>query len=458
MMIDKLKAGESFSGVESRRYTKQGDILDVSISAAIYLNRRGTPVGSVHLLRDITQQKRVEEALQKARQELEMRVKERTAELTRANELLQQQITERRRAEEEILKSKAMLQSVFDGISDPLIMIDRNMVVRMLNTPAVDYYKVKPDDVVGKTCHQAFRGRSEPCEGCKIPAAVLRGRSVTLERNGLINPDKLEQVVIYPIKEKDDEVGSAIIHVSDITEARFMERQLIRSEKLASLGLLVSGVAHEINNPLAIINEKAGLMKDILGLPNDFEYREKFLSLLDSISNSVDRSRVITRRLLGFAKSVDIKMDTLDLNQLLQEVLGFLEKEAFHRNLNVSLSFSPDLGPLESDKGQLQQVFLNIIKNAFEVVDDGGNISITTRPKDSDMLEVKITDDGRGMSPEQLTSIFEPFYTSGKASGTGLGLFITHGIVTKNLGGHIAVESEVGKGTTFTIELPRANG
>jgi two-component system NtrC family sensor kinase len=122
------------------------------------------------------------------------------------------------------------------------------------------------------------------------------------------------------------------------------------------------------------------------------------------------------------------------------------------------LSFSPDLGPLESDKGQLQQVFLNIIKNAFEVVDDRGNISITTRAKDSDTLEVKITDDGRGMSPEQLSSIFEPFYTSGKASGTGLGLFITHGIVTKNLGGQIAVESEEGKGTTFTIELPRANG
>jgi PAS domain S-box-containing protein len=458
MMIDKVRAGESFSGVETRRYRKDRKALDVSISASIYLNREGTPVGSVHVLRDITEQKRVEKALKKARQELEVRVEERTAELRRANELLQKEMAERERAQEEILKSKTMLQSVFDGISDPLVMMDTDLTVKMLNTPAAEYYQVKPEDAIGKTCHEAFKGKREPCEACHIPAAVLRARSVTFERKGLMNPDRLEQVVIYPIREKGTEVSSAIIHISDITEARFMERQLIRSEKLASLGLLVSGVAHEINNPLAIINEKAGLMKDILGFAGEgFEHRDKFLSLLDSIFTSVDRSRVITRRLLGFAKAVDVKIETIDMNHLLEEVLGFLEKEAFHRKLNINLDFSEDMGSLESDRGQLQQVFLNIIKNAFEVMDDGGHLSIKTRLNDGGMVEITITDDGRGMSPEQVENIFEPFYTRGKASGTGLGLFITHGIVTKNLGGKIAVESEEGKGTTFTIELPLEN-
>jgi two-component system NtrC family sensor kinase len=199
-------------------------------------------------------------------------------------------------------------------------------------------------------------------------------------------------------------------------------------------------------------------MKDILGFAAEgFEHKEKFLSLLDSIFTSVDRSRVITRRLLGFAKAVDVKMETIDMNQLLEEVLGFLEKEAFHRKLNVNLDFSADLGTLESDRGQLQQVFLNIIKNAFEVMDDGGHLSIETQLRDSEMVQVTITDDGKGMSPEQVENIFEPFYTSGKASGTGLGLFITHGIVTKNLGGKIAVQSQEGKGTTFTVELPFEN-
>jgi len=454
-MIGKVQAGEGFSGIESRRYTKKGNILDVSISAAIHLNRDGVPVGSIHILRDITEQKRVAKELRKAHDELEIRVQERTAELTNANILLEGEIAERKRAEEQILESKTMLQAVFDGISDPLIMLDKDLTVRMLNMPAVKYYQVDARDVMGKLCHQGLRGNSDPCEGCDIVSAVWSGRPVTFERKGFMDSDRLEEVVIYPIKEAHSEVGSAIIRISDITEARFMERQLIRSEKLASLGLLLSAIVHEINNPLAIINEKTGLMQDVLEFSSEFEHREKFLDLSKSILSSVDRAKVIIRRLLGFVRRADIKTETIDLNRLLEEVLEFLEKEAFYRRINVSLDFSPELPTLESDKGQLQQVFLNITKNAFEVVDDGGNVSIVTRPKDSDTLQVVITDDGCGMTPEQVEHIFQPFFTSGKESGTGLGLYITHEIVSKNLGGSITVESEQGKGTTFTVELYR---
>jgi PAS domain S-box-containing protein len=454
-MIDKVLAGKSFSGIESRRLTKGEDILDVSISAAIYLNSNGDPVGSIHTLRDISRHKQMEEKLEKYRQELEMRVEKRTSELKATNVLLQQEISERKRAEQEILKSKAMLQSIFDGISDPLVMLNRNLTVVMLNKPALKYYKVELDDVSGKFCFKALQGKSEPCKGCKIPSTFLRDRPVTFERQGLMDPNRLEQIFIYPVHEEEGEAGSVIVRISDITEARFMERQLIRSEKLASLGLLVAGVAHEINNPQAIIKEKAGLMKDLLKYGGEeFEYREKFFDILDSIYNSVDRTRAITQRLLGFSRKVDVKIQTIQLNQLIEEVLAFLEKEALYRHINLNLDFAPDIPPLLSERGQLQQVFLNIINNAFEAVKDGGTITIATRQKDPDRLQVSITDNGRGISPEQIEHLFEPFYTSGKASGTGLGLFITHGIVTKNLKGSIEVESKEGEGTTFTLEFP----
>jgi two-component system NtrC family sensor kinase len=347
-----------------------------------------------------------------------------------------------------------MLQSIFDGITDPLIMLDGDMMVMMLNTAAAGYYQVRFEDVIGKPCCEVLQRRPQSCEGCKIPSAVLRGKSVTFEREGLMDPDRLEQVIFYPVRDQGGEVEASIIHISDVTEARFMERQLIRSEKLASLGLLVSGVAHEINNPLSIINEKAGLMKDYMQLPDQFEHREKFLDLLDSISGSVDRAREIIRRFLRFARQKDGQMQVIDLHRLLEDVLGFLEKEAFHRGLDVHLDFSQDVPTLESDKGRLQEVFLNITKNAIEVVDDGGHISVTTRLKDPDTVQVNITDDGCGMSPEQAEQIFKPFHTSGKESGTGLGLYITHQIVTNELGGQITVHSEEGKGTTFTVELP----
>jgi len=226
--------------------------------------------------------------------------------------------------------------------------------------------------------------------------------------------------------------------------------------KLASLGRLAAGVAHEINNPLAIINEKAGLLKDLVEFSKQYQDREKLLSQVDSILRSVSRCREITHRLLGFAKRMDVKVETIYLNELVQEVLGFLEKEAFHRNIKVSFNLAPDLDPIAHDRGQLQQVFLNIINNAFEAVEDGGNITISTKANEMEpgVVEVAIADDGRGIHPDDLKHIFDPFYSKGKEQGTGLGLSISYGIVTK-CGGDIRVESKLRKGSTFTVVLPQ---
>jgi two-component system NtrC family sensor kinase len=226
--------------------------------------------------------------------------------------------------------------------------------------------------------------------------------------------------------------------------------------KLASLGRLAAGVAHEINNPLAIINEKAGLLKDLVEFSQEYHDREKLISQVDSILRSVNRCREVTHRLLGFAKRMDVKVETIYLNELLQEVLGFLEKEAFHRSITVSFNLAPELGPISHDRGQLQQVFLNIINNAFEAVEDGGNITIATRENETDPgnIEVTFTDDGRGIHPDDLKHIFDPFYSRGKEQGTGLGLSISYGIIAK-CGGDIRVESELAKGSTFTVVLPQ---
>ena len=235
-----------------------------------------------------------------------------------------------------------------------------------------------------------------------------------------------------------------------------MHAEMEHTGKLASLGRLAAGVAHEINNPLAIINEKAGLMKDLVDFSQEYQDREKLMSQVDSILRSVNRCREITHRLLGFAKRMDVKVETIHLNELLQEVFGFLEKEAFHRNIKVSFNLASDLAPIAHDRGQLQQVFLNIINNAFEAVEDGGNISIATREneKDQGTVEVAIADDGRGIHPDDLKHIFDPFYSKGKEQGTGLGLSISYGIIAK-CGGDIRVESKVGKGSTFTVVLPQ---
>jgi len=226
------------------------------------------------------------------------------------------------------------------------------------------------------------------------------------------------------------------------------------TSKLASIGRLAAGIAHEINNPLAVINEKAGLMKDILQLIGDFPNKEKFLSIVFSITDSVDRCRTITQRLLGFARRMDVSVEIIDMNETIKEVIGFLDKEILYRNVRLDMNLSENLPKIESDRGLLQQVFLNIANNAIDALKDGGTLAIATGKKDEDTLQVIIGDNGHGIPKEVLKHIFEPFFTTKeKGKGTGLGLSISYGIMQK-LGGTILVESEVDKGSTFTVEVP----
>ncbi|MBU4526342.1 MAG: two-component sensor histidine kinase [Desulfomicrobium sp.] len=230
--------------------------------------------------------------------------------------------------------------------------------------------------------------------------------------------------------------------------------QMEHSQKLSSIGRLAAGVAHEINNPLAIINEKAGLMRDIMDLRPEFPDKDKFSRQIDSILRSVDRCRGITHRMLGFAKRMDVKIETLDLNSVLEETLGFLEREAQYRNVEIRRNLVPDMPSIPTDHGQIQQVFLNILNNALAAVPDGGRITLTTWDVDENFVGVSIEDNGCGMSEETAKNMFEPFFTTKKEKGTGLGMSITYGIV-KRLGGELKVQSKLNEGTTMTILLPK---
>ncbi len=230
--------------------------------------------------------------------------------------------------------------------------------------------------------------------------------------------------------------------------------QMEHSQKLSSIGRLAAGVAHEINNPLAIINEKAGLMRDIMNLRPDFPEKDKFARQIEAILRSVDRCRGITHRMLGFAKRMDVKIEVLDVNAVLIETLGFLEREAQYRNIELVRDLTPDLPNIPTDHGQIQQVFLNILNNSMAAVADGGRIVLRTWNEDDRFVGVSIEDNGCGMSEETVKNMFEPFFTTKKEKGTGLGMSITYGIV-KRLGGEIKVRSALSEGTTMTILLPK---
>lgn len=251
---------------------------------------------------------------------------------------------------------------------------------------------------------------------------------------------------------------SIVDRIRDTEKAR--EEAITHSEhsaKLASIGRLATGVAHEINNPLAIINEKAGLIKDLFEMyPESSGCQREFLPLVNAISESVNRCRTITHRLLGFARRMDISIEPINVNDVVREVVGFLERELAVRSIRLELNLDENIPQIESDRGLLQQVFLNISNNAIDAVSDGGEIVVSSMPENGSGLKVVIRDNGAGIPKDVLKHIFEPFFTTKqKGKGTGLGLSLSYGII-KRLGGTIEADSFVDKGTAFTITLPLA--
>jgi two-component system, NtrC family, sensor kinase len=224
--------------------------------------------------------------------------------------------------------------------------------------------------------------------------------------------------------------------------------------KMASIGRLAAGVAHEINNPLAIINEKAGLMQDLLKNRESGPIEKKIASQIASILNSVNRCAAITRRLLSFARPDSVSLQIVNVREVIENVIGFLGKEAQYRGISIKVDIAAEIPPLASDRGKLEQVLLNLMNNAFAAVEDGGHLQITGCKTARDIISITVNDDGCGIPPEDIKRVFEPFFsTRTQKGGTGLGLSITYGLV-QELGGTIAVESRVGKGTRFTITLP----
>jgi len=230
--------------------------------------------------------------------------------------------------------------------------------------------------------------------------------------------------------------------------------QVEYASKMVSLGRLASGVAHEINNPLAIINEKAGHIRDIFTLTDTYSKDPKLVGLVDSVISTVQRCAKVTRGLLNFARHLNLSVQTIDLKEIIDEVQSILTKEAETRSITVGVAIADDIPAFESDRGKLEQVFFNLFNSAIGAMGDGGHLEITAGCKDKDNVSIAFTDNGRGIPESDLKHIFEPFYYSKTGhSGTGLGLAVTYALV-QEIGGTISVKSNPGQETCFEISIP----
>ena len=248
-----------------------------------------------------------------------------------------------------------------------------------------------------------------------------------------------------------DEVGTLVESFNQMgIELKEKQEQLIQAKKLASLGTLTSGVAHELNNPLSNISTSAQILLEEI----DEDDREHKRKLLNDIESQTERAEIIVRNLLDFAREREPDYRVQDIGAIVAAAMDLLGNQARLINIEQELKLSPSLPPVKVDERQLQQVFVNLILNAVQAMPDGGKLEIETGLAASGQeVQVTVTDSGHGIAPENIPRVFDPFFTTKEVgAGTGLGLSVSYGIVEKH-GGHISVESEVGRGTTFTVIL-----
>ena len=237
-----------------------------------------------------------------------------------------------------------------------------------------------------------------------------------------------------------------------------LDERLLQSQKLAAIGELSAGIAHEINNPLAIIRQEAEWMQHLLKKLGGGDQKElvELQGSVHQIVQQVDRCTEITRNLLDFARKRDPVIQAVEVNRIIENMTMLVEKEAKHKNITIVRHYDETLPVIFGDAPQLRQVILNFLTNATHAIGKDGVVTITTRLSNDAAVDIVISDTGCGIPTAHLSKIFDPFFTTKPpGQGTGLGLSICHGIILR-LGGRIAVESQMGQGTEFTITLPRS--
>ncbi len=356
------------------------------------------------------------------------------------------------------LRSKSSeFQALFDSISDGVIVYDSRGKVQHRNHVCPQYFS--QETLPGSLCGELFHPEEESAPlDCPVERA-LRGERVEISIASQPSSGKIRyfDVTATPIEDSNGEQSRALVFMRDVTEKRLHELQLMQAEKLSSIGILAAGVAHEINNPLSSV---AGYAEALLrriskeqSLIEDprFEVFPKYLQVI--IQESYRCKRIIDC-LLSFSRKSDGSASNINLNDVLNEVLELVRFKSRYDKIEIRTDFQSDLPDVSGDSAGLRQVCMNLLINAHQAIRGAGFVAITTRVTPESMVALEIRDSGCGISKDAIEQIWDPFFTTKNVGqGIGLGLAVTYNIV-KRLGGEISVESQIDKGSKFTVRMP----
>jgi len=354
----------------------------------------------------------------------------------------------------QVSRAKKEWEETFKAVTDPIFLIDTDYNVLLHNDRLPPEMSASWNQAVSNKCFARLHGRAEPCDHCPIKE-VKRTRKPVYQRwqteSGL-----LFDLSFYPVLNEDKQLAAVTIILKDVTRRTKMEAQLVHSAKLAALGEMAAGVAHELNSPMTVIIGTAQMMV------REFTPQEQDKSsALEDIINCGLRCKRIIQNLLTFSRQDQLPATEIDFNEEVKRVLSLIQYQINRNQIWIIEHLQPDLPKLIANGPQIQQVLTNLLVNARDALSDIDRpekiIEVTTMLRTDDgkrHLVLSVRDNGTGIAPENLQKIFTPFYTSKEATkGTGLGLSVSLGIAESH-NGTIEVESVLGVGSTFSLILP----
>lgn len=374
-------------------------------------------------------------------------------------------VTQRKKLEQEITELKNFHESIIQSLDSGLITLGLDERIASFNQSAEEIIGYRAYEVIGHYLHEIF-----PEEESRhlLPKTNGAGSSLLNREMELTRRDKKKIHVDFSVTPRIDNRGQrvgTIIHLRDISQLKQMQAQVLRMDRMASLGVLASGIAHEIRNPLAGIKTVAQTLEEEIE-PSD--HRREYLA---RIVRQVNRMDELLRTIFSYARPQPPLRKHSRLEEIVQEVHALMGPRLARNNTVLEQTYTTDLPSILVDLHQIQQVFINLLLNSIEAMPSGGRVTIAARPRHATFqpidrrgrrhltqaghtlyVEVKVTDTGIGIPKENLQAIFDPFFTT-KAQGSGLGLSIVYSIIEEHCG-DIRVESQVGSGTTFTVLLP----
>ncbi len=349
-----------------------------------------------------------------------------------------------------IYESKKKLVAVIDSITDFLYAVDQDFRITQINRAYASHLNEVPRALVGRTCYESLHRRSDPCPDCMAPEVLEKAIPLRGERRERASDgqERIWGISAFPIMMGQGKASQVIYQHKDISKEKELELELVQTAKMASLGQLAAGIAHQINNPLASIS----IYRELLSKKEPLD--EEAQRHLEVIEENVDRIAQIVRGLLDYSQPRPRAVVPLRLPEIIRSTLGLLDKHARFHGIEIHCEVPEDLPLISGDSSELGQVLLNLMLNATQSMPRGGHLRIEAKQESEQFLQVCVRDSGSGISAEDIDRIFDPFFATqfaGKAGG--LGLTLAQRII-ENHKGRIWADSELGVGSTFTFTLP----